>query len=42
MPELHIEHRLHTYTLIPRILYLRRYGKKFTLVFGKEGRITYG
>lgn len=34
--------QMHTYTLIPKILYLRRWGKKFSLSFGSSGRVTYG
>ncbi|KAL8944122.1 MAG: hypothetical protein Q9211_000713 [Gyalolechia sp. 1 TL-2023] len=30
MPELRIAHRMHTYTVIPRVLYIRRWGLKQT------------
>lgn len=32
--------QMHQYTLIPKVLYLRRWGKKFSLSFG-NGRVTY-
>lgn len=33
--------QVHTYTLIPRVLYLRRIGKRISLAFGSKGRISY-
>lgn len=43
MAELHVAHRMHTYTVIPRVLYVRRWGlKRWSLAFGKSGRVTYG
>jgi len=32
---------MHQYTLIPKVLYLRRWGRRFSLSFG-NGRVTYG
>lgn len=35
-------HRMHQYTVIPRVLYIRRWGfKRWSLAFGKSGRIQY-
>ena len=34
--------QMHQYTLIPRVLYLRRWGKRFSLAFGRTGRVSYG
>jgi hypothetical protein len=34
--------QLHSYTLIPRVLYLRRAGMRFSLGFGRSGRVSYG
>ncbi|KAL8697424.1 MAG: hypothetical protein Q9224_002323 [Gallowayella concinna] len=43
MPELRMAHKMHTYTVIPRVLYIRRWGlKRWSLAFGKSGRVTYG
>ncbi|KAL8924181.1 MAG: hypothetical protein Q9172_002803 [Xanthocarpia lactea] len=42
MPELRIAHKMHTYTVIPRVLYIRRWGlKRWSLAFGKSGRVQY-
>ena len=42
MAEFHVAHRMHQYTIIPRVLYVRRWGlKRWGLAFGKSGRITY-
>ncbi|GAA5877114.1 hypothetical protein JCM16303_006171 [Sporobolomyces ruberrimus] len=38
---LRVSHTVHTYTLIPRIVYLRRAGKRFWLSFGRSGRVSY-
>ncbi|KAN0066520.1 hypothetical protein ACQY0O_000614 [Thecaphora frezii] len=41
MPSVHVNHRIHQYTLIPRVLYLRRWGwKRWSLAFGRSGRVT--
>jgi hypothetical protein len=38
----HVAHQMHQYTLIPRVLYVRRYGlKRWSLAFGRKGRIQY-
>ena len=34
--------QMHQYTLIPRVLYLRRWGKRLSLSFGRSGRVSYG
>jgi len=33
---------MHQYTIIPGVLYVRRWGKRFSLSFGKSGRVSYG
>lgn len=33
---------MHVYTLIPRVLYIRRWGKRLSLQFGRSGKVTYG
>ena len=33
--------QIHTYTVIPKVLYIRRIGKRISLAFGSKGRITY-
>ncbi|KAL9604272.1 MAG: hypothetical protein Q9219_000670 [cf. Caloplaca sp. 3 TL-2023] len=41
MADFHVAHRMHTYTVIPRVLYIRRWGlKRWSLAFGKSGRKT--
>ncbi|KAL9585059.1 MAG: hypothetical protein Q9212_001749 [Teloschistes hypoglaucus] len=43
MADFHVAHKMHTYTIIPRVLYVRRWGlKRWSLAFGKSGRVTYG
>ncbi|KAF2790029.1 hypothetical protein K505DRAFT_377814 [Melanomma pulvis-pyrius CBS 109.77] len=38
----HVQHQMHQYTLIPRVLYVRRWGlKRWSLAFGRKGRVTY-
>ena len=38
----HVAHQMHQYTVIPRVLYVRRWGlKRWSLAFGSKGRITY-
>lgn len=37
----HVAHKMHQYTIIPRVLYVRRWGFRISLAFGKSGRITY-
>ncbi|KAI4142253.1 MAG: hypothetical protein L6R39_005013 [Caloplaca ligustica] len=40
MADFHVAHRMHTYTIIPRVLYVRRWGlKRWSLAFGKSGRV---
>ena len=34
--------QMHVYPLIPRVLYLRRWGMRFSLGFGRSGRVSYG
>ncbi|GAA6046607.1 hypothetical protein JCM3770_006236 [Rhodotorula araucariae] len=34
-------HKVHTYTLVPKVVYLHRAGKRFSLSFGPGGRIRY-
>lgn len=39
---LNVNHKMHQYTVIPRVLYVRRWGlKRWSLAFGKSGRVTY-
>ncbi|KAL8985137.1 MAG: hypothetical protein Q9205_001075 [Flavoplaca limonia] len=39
MAQLRVAHKMHTYTVIPRVLYIRRWGlKRWSLAFGKSGR----
>ena len=33
--------QVHTYTVIPKVLYIRRIGKRISLAFGSKGRISY-
>ena len=33
--------QIHTYTVIPKVLYIRRIGKRISLAFGSKGRISY-
>lgn len=37
-----VQHQMHQYTVIPKVLYVRRWGlKRWSLAFGSKGRITY-
>lgn len=41
MPSVHVNHRMHQYTLIPHVLYLRRWGmKRWSFALGKSGRVS--
>jgi hypothetical protein len=38
----HVQHPMKQYTIIPSVLYVRRWGlKRWGLSFGKSGKITY-
>lgn len=40
----HVQHtrKMHQYTVIPHVLYVRRWGmKRWSLAFGSKGRLTY-
>ena len=42
MGSFHVQHTMKQYTIIPHVLYVRRWGmKRWGLSFGSKGRVTY-